>query len=177
VQDGLHNIENDPSLPRLVYVWDALKSFFLSAAAGAPDYYTAETFWSPFGWLEAMWSPGVTKMLQIITLIGLARIAAQWINRSESLLALVRLALFASLIGALAYGFHARTVNLHGRYLVGAYFIVFVYSSIGWTYLGRDIANRMQQRDWNRKYIPLIAIAAGAAVQLYAVTFVFNRFF
>jgi hypothetical protein len=181
VQDGLHNIEKDPSLPKLVYVWDALKSFFLSAAAGAPDYYTAETFWSPFGWLESMWHPAATKALQIVTLIGIVRMVAHWLTQSQALLGLLRLALFTGLIGALAYGLHSSSVNLHGRYLVGVYLIAFVYSAIGWTHLRQDIANVFQRRDWNQMYIPMyfpmMALAAGAAVQLYAVTFVFNRFF
>lgn len=177
VQDGLHNIEKDPSLPRTLYVWDALKSFFMSAAAGAPDYFTAETFWSPFGWLESMWHPAATKALQLVTLLGLIRMAAHWLTNSKAVLAMLRLLLFTGLIGALAYGSHSGSINLHGRYLAGVYLIAFAYSAIGWTHLGRDITNQLQQKNWNPRHLPLIALSAAAAVQLYAVTFVFKRFF
>lgn len=177
VQDGLHNIEKDPSLPRTLYVWDALKSFFLSAAAGAPDYYTAETFWSAFGWLESMWHPAATKALQIVTLLGLIRMALHWLSRSEALLAMLRLVVFTGLIGALAYGFHSVQVNLHGRYMVGVYLIAFVYSAIGWTHLNHDIAKQVQLKNWDPRYMPIFALTAGLVVQLYAVTFVFTRFF
>lgn len=189
VQDGLHNIEAQPKISAPTYMWDAVKTLVLSAGLGTPDYYTAETFWSPYGWLEAMWHPALTKALQMITLTGVALWFADQLRGqgntppaiNKPLFAVAKLIVLLGLVAALAYGYHSARVNLHGRYLVGFYLFLFVYAARGWaTVLSRQaepLAPARCPTTHRSASLSAGALVIFACTTLAAVHFVAHRYF
>lgn len=183
--DGLHNIEQS-DLSAAIYVWDAIKTFTATSALGSPEYYLAETFWSGFGWLEQVWSPSVTKLLQLLTLLGLMRWL--WASRPR-LLAVACLCLPVVGVGLLAFGYHRISVNLHGRYLIGIYFLLMALAVPGWSRLLNDVWRwaawvlgypTSGGRNFYQLHVALIRFLAFAGVlffHLFALEFIISRYF
>ncbi len=182
--DGLHNIEKVPLSPG-VYIWDAVKTFVATNTLGAPEFYLAETFWSGFGWLEAMWSPVVTKLLQVVLLTGLIAVffhSSREMTVSEVLRRGAVVLLVLITVATLALGAHQSRNNLHGRYLIGIYIILTTYSLLGWSRLVDWVQPHLPQAPVSKLRFgnvpPIVWFCAGVAgLNSYAIFFVFNRFF
>lgn len=184
--DGLHNIETQRDLSAGLYIWDAVKTFLFTSVFGAPEYYTAETFWSGFGWLEKVWSPAVTKFLQLIVFAGVVR----WVVGAKSrFIALLCTGSILAGVALLAFGYHQVHYNLHGRYLIGIYFFMMALAVPGWRLLFADVgrlreasaeirgsSDEVQLRGHTERVQSLV-FSGFMGLNLFAVEFIITRYF
>ena len=177
----LPDIETPSKIPLPEYL---KKSVVLAAGLfrfTAHDFYISRSFFGGFGWLEAPLPNWTTSLILLMGTGGLL-IALSHIRKTADLASLARMALIVSglllCVTLSAKGNWDESVNLHGRYLIPFYIVVFSLCFSGYSFSpGPYASNSKLGKVVNSKSLLHLALYSCILLHIYSIWFIFDRYF
>jgi hypothetical protein len=130
------------------YAVKAAGAFLFGFGFGPSDILVVDSFWGGFGWLDAQPPGWLLRFCRLVPAIGISWILFRAATKTDS--AMRRLWLWLNgttaavvlAVMVMAAATYSMNVNLHGRYLAGAYFLFLLPACIGfsrWTNASRQL--------------------------------------